>query len=128
MIGRLGPTGRRVLAAIEFLSTSGLDPSVSGLECGHVLRDPIRPHLAIGVGCQDHAVPLASFDKPRLGKIHRRATSVASVRGRRRQSRFNDAEVERQTLAEPSSEARTLISAIVGEYDNADQRWRNRLP
>ena len=27
-----------------------------------------------------------------------------------------------------SSEARTLIGAIVGEYDNADQRWRNRPP
>ena len=35
---------------------------------------------------------------------------------------------ERPTLAKPSSEARTLIGAIVGEYDNADQRRRNPLP
>ena len=62
----------------------------AGLECGQVLGDPIRPHLAIGVGCQDHAVPLASFDKPGLGKIHRRTASVASVRRRRRQSGFDN--------------------------------------
>ena len=71
---------------------------------------------------------LASFHKPSLGNVHRRATGGASVRGRRRQSSFNDADVERQAFAKLSSEARTLIGAIVGEYDNADQRWRNRLP
>ncbi|PZS07533.1 MAG: hypothetical protein DLM64_14735 [Solirubrobacterales bacterium] len=32
-----GLIDRRVLATIEFLSASGLDPSVSGLECGHSL-------------------------------------------------------------------------------------------
>ena len=32
-----GLIDRRVLATIEFLSASGLDPSVSGLECGHTL-------------------------------------------------------------------------------------------
>ena len=30
-----GLIDRRVLAAIEFLSASGLDPSICGLECGH---------------------------------------------------------------------------------------------
>ncbi len=30
-----GLIDRRILAALEFLSTSGLEPSVSGLECGH---------------------------------------------------------------------------------------------
>src|SRR5262249_35766049 len=30
-----GLIDRRVLATIEFLSTSGLDPFVSGLDCGH---------------------------------------------------------------------------------------------
>jgi hypothetical protein len=32
-----GVIDRRVLATIEFLSASGLDPSVSGLDCGHSL-------------------------------------------------------------------------------------------
>jgi hypothetical protein len=32
-----GLIDRRVLAVIEFLSASGLDPTVSGLECGHSL-------------------------------------------------------------------------------------------
>jgi len=32
-----GLIDRRVLATIEFLSASGLDPDVSGLECGHTL-------------------------------------------------------------------------------------------
>jgi hypothetical protein len=32
-----GLIDRRVLATIEFLSASGLDPNVSGLECGHSL-------------------------------------------------------------------------------------------
>jgi hypothetical protein len=32
-----GLTDRRVLATVEFLSASGLDPTVSGLECGHSL-------------------------------------------------------------------------------------------
>ncbi|HKN54333.1 MAG TPA: lytic murein transglycosylase, partial [Amycolatopsis sp.] len=34
---RAGLIDRRVLAVIEFLSASGLDPTVSGLECGHGL-------------------------------------------------------------------------------------------
>jgi hypothetical protein len=32
-----GLIDRRILAVIEFLSASGLDPTVSGLECGHSL-------------------------------------------------------------------------------------------
>ena len=55
----------------------------AGLDGRQVLRDPIRRHLAIRVGGQDHAAPLASFLKPSLGDIHRRTTSVASVRSRR---------------------------------------------
>jgi hypothetical protein len=50
------------------------------------------------------------------------------VRDRRRQSSFDDADVQRQTSTEPSGEARAPIGAIVGEYDNADQRRRNRSP
>jgi hypothetical protein len=34
---KAGLIDRRILATIEFLSTSGLDPTVSGLECGHSL-------------------------------------------------------------------------------------------
>jgi hypothetical protein len=100
----------------------------AGLEGGEVLCDPIRRHLAIGVGGQDHAIPLASFHQPSLGNVHRRATSVASVCGRWRRSHFSDADLKRQTAAQLSCEARTLIGAIVGEHDNADQRWRNRSP
>ena len=55
----------------------------AGLDRGEVLRDPIRRHLAIRVGGQDHAAPFAFFLQPRLRDIHRRTTGVASVRGRR---------------------------------------------
>jgi hypothetical protein len=41
---------------------------------------------------------------------------------------FDDADVERQTSAELSCEARTPIAAIVGEHDNANERRRNRIP
>jgi hypothetical protein len=34
---RAGLIDRRILATIEFLSASGLDPTVNGLECGHSL-------------------------------------------------------------------------------------------
>jgi hypothetical protein len=34
---RAGLIDRRILATIEFLSASGLDPTVSGLQCGHSL-------------------------------------------------------------------------------------------
>jgi hypothetical protein len=50
------------------------------------------------------------------------------VRGRRRQSSFKDADVERQTSAELSSEARTLIGAIVGEDGNTYKSRRNWAP
>ena len=84
--------------------------------------------MAIRVGGQDHAAPFASFLQPRLRDIHRRTTGVASVRGRRAKSSFNDTDAKRPTLAQRSSEARTTVGAIVGEYDNADEGWRNRPP
>jgi hypothetical protein len=84
--------------------------------------------LAVGVGGQDDAVLLACFHQPILGKIHRRATGGAGVCGGRRQSSFDDADVKRQTCAELSGEARTPIGAIVGEYDNANERRRNCPP
>jgi hypothetical protein len=48
-----------------------------------VLGDPIRRHLAVRIGGQDHAAALAAFLKPGLGDIHRRTTGVARVRRRR---------------------------------------------
>jgi hypothetical protein len=59
-------------------SEDRLSPSLEG---GKVLRDPIRRHLAVGVGGQDHAVSLATFLKPVLGKVHHRATSCPSMGG-----------------------------------------------
>jgi hypothetical protein len=47
---------------------------------GKIARDPIRRHLAVGVGSQDNAVFIPFFHQPSLSNIHRRATSVAGVR------------------------------------------------
>jgi hypothetical protein len=77
--------------------------------------DPIRRDLAVGVGGQDDAVLLACFHQPSLSKVHHRATGRAGVRDRGRQSSFDNADVERQTCAELSGEARTPIGAIIGE-------------
>jgi hypothetical protein len=100
----------------------------ASLEGGEVCREPIEGDLAVGVGGQDHAILVSSFDQPSLGNVHSLAPRIASVRGPRRQSRFNDADIERQTAGKLSGEASTLVLAIVGEYDNADERWRNRPP
>jgi hypothetical protein len=110
--------GQKLAFTVE-IDTSENRVSAS-LECGEVRVDPIRRHLAVGVGGQDHATCIAYFHKPSLGNVHSRAPRIAGVRGRRRQSRFNDSDVKRQISGKLSSEARTLISAIVGEYDDAD--------
>ena len=94
-------------------------------EGGKVFCDPIRRDLTIGVRCQDHAVALACFDKPRFGEIHCRAAGGAGVRDRGGQSRFDDPDVQRQLTAQISGEARTPIGAIVGEEDNTDLRGRD---
>jgi hypothetical protein len=120
---RLGETGA-FLVEIN-ASENGLSAGREGRE---VFRDPIRRHLAVRVGGQDDAVLLACFHQPSLRKIHRRATGAASVCGGGRQSSFDDANVERQTRAELSGDARTPIGAIVDEYDNADERRLNGLP
>jgi hypothetical protein len=116
--------GQELAFAVE-IDTSQNRVSAT-LECGEVRRDPIRRHLAVGVRGQDHATRVASFHQPSLGNVHSRAPRIAGVGGRRRQSRFNHADVERQISAKLSSQARTLISAIVGENDDADERRRNR--
>ena len=56
----------------------------ASLEGGEVLSDPICRDLAVGVGGQDHAVPVTSFQEPSFGQVHRRTTSGASVRCCRR--------------------------------------------
>ncbi len=110
------------------LQSSQTSSPRASLEGGKVFRDPIRRYLAVSVGSQDDAVPPSSFHKPSFGKVHRRASGGPGVRDRRRQSSFDDADVQRQTSTEPSGEARAPIGPIVGEYDNADQRRRNRSP
>ena len=100
----------------------------AGLERCKVRRDPIRRDLAVGVGGQDHAGPFSTFHKPGLGKVHRRAAGGASVRGLRRKSSFDDTDVKRPALSQSSNDARALIGAIVGEYDDADQPWRTGAP
>lgn len=62
----------------------------TSLESGQILSDPIRPHLAIRVGSQDHASALTSFKKPCLGDIHRATSGGACVRYRRGQGGCDD--------------------------------------
>ena len=100
----------------------------ASLERCKVRRDPIRRDLAVGVGGQDHAGPFSAFHKPGLGKVHRRAAGGASVRGLRRKSSFDDTDGKRPAFRQSSNDARALIGAIVGEYDDADQPWRNWAP
>jgi hypothetical protein len=55
---KAGLIDRRILATIEFLSGSGLDPTVSGLQCGHSLTGSTGSSLDIsainGVPIQGH--------------------------------------------------------------------------
>jgi hypothetical protein len=100
----------------------------AGIERREVRRDLIWRHPAVGVGRQNHAILVSLFHKPSLGKVHRRAARRASVGSLGRKSGFHDADVKRPALRQRSSDARALIGAIVGEYDDADQPWRNRPP
>jgi hypothetical protein len=74
-----GLIDRRVLAAIEFLSTSGLDPSVSGLECGHSLTGSSGTDAAGATG--------ASVDISKINGIpilgHQGAGSITDITIRR---------------------------------------------
>jgi hypothetical protein len=56
-----GLIDRRILAVIEFLSASGLDPTVSGLECGHSLSGSTGVDAAGATG--------ASVDISRVNNI-----------------------------------------------------------
>jgi Transglycosylase SLT domain/Peptidase family M23 len=74
-----GLIDRRVLATIEFLSASGLDPYVSGLECGHSLTGASGTDAAGATG--------ASLDITKLNNIpvlgHQGAGSVTDIAIRR---------------------------------------------
>ena len=57
---RAGEVDRRVLAALEFLSVSGLSPTVSAAGCGHVARAPGAGN-AIGAAAGD-ALDISAID------------------------------------------------------------------
>jgi len=74
-----GLIDRRVLATIEFLSASGLDPYVSGLECGHSLTGSNGTDAAGATG--------ASLDISKINNIpvlgHQGAGSITDLTLRR---------------------------------------------
>jgi murein DD-endopeptidase MepM/ murein hydrolase activator NlpD len=74
-----GLIDRRILATIEFLSTSGLDPYVSGLECGHSLSGTTGTDAAGATG--------ASVDISKINNIplldHQGPGSITDITIRR---------------------------------------------
>ena len=74
-----GLIDRRVLATIEFLSASGLDPYVSGLECGHSLNGSTGTDAAGATG--------ASVDISKINNIpvlgHQASGSITDIAIRR---------------------------------------------
>jgi hypothetical protein len=64
-----GLIDRRVLAVIEFLSASGLDPDVSGLECGHSATGATGTDAAGATGAsvdisKVNGIPVAGHQQP----------------------------------------------------------------
>ncbi len=64
-----GLIDRRVLAVIEFLSASGLDPDVSGLECGHSLNGATGTDAAGATGAsvditKINGIPVLGHQQP----------------------------------------------------------------
>ena len=64
-----GLIDRRVLAVIEFLSASGLDPDVSGLECGHSLTGATGTDAAGATGAsvditKINGIPVLGHQQP----------------------------------------------------------------
>jgi murein DD-endopeptidase MepM/ murein hydrolase activator NlpD len=74
-----GQIDRRVLATIEFLSASGLDPYVSGLDCGHSLTGSTGTDAAGATG--------ASLDISKINNIpilgHQGPGSITDITTRR---------------------------------------------
>ena len=74
-----GLIDRRVLAAIEFLSASGLDPTISGLQCGHSLTGSTGTDAA---GATGSSVDISKINGiPILG--HQGSGSIADITIRR---------------------------------------------
>jgi hypothetical protein len=74
-----GLIDRRVLASLEFLSASGLDPSVSGLECGHTLNGSTGTDAAGATGASADISKINGI--PILG--HQGAGSITDITIRR---------------------------------------------
>ncbi|MGH2896391.1 MAG: M23 family metallopeptidase, partial [Solirubrobacteraceae bacterium] len=74
-----GLIDRRVLAVIEFLSASGLDPGVSGLECGHSLTGATGTDAAGATGASVDITKINGI--PILG--HQQPGSVTDITIRR---------------------------------------------
>jgi hypothetical protein len=75
-----GLIDRRILATIEFLSASGLDPTVSGLECGHSLTGSTG--AAGAAGATGTSVDISKINGlPILG--HQGAGSITDIAIRR---------------------------------------------
>ena len=74
-----GLIDRRVLAVIEFLSASGLDPDVSGLECGHSANGATGTDAAGATGASVDITKINGI--PILG--HQQPGSIADMTIRR---------------------------------------------
>ena len=74
-----GLIDRRIMATVEFLSASGLDPTVSGLECGHSLTGSSGTDAA---GASGSSVDISKINNiPLLG--HQGPGSIADITIRR---------------------------------------------
>ncbi len=74
-----GLIDRRVMATVEFLSASGLDPTVSGLQCGHSLTGSTGTDAA---GASGSSVDISKINNiPLLG--HQGAGSITDITVRR---------------------------------------------
>jgi murein DD-endopeptidase MepM/ murein hydrolase activator NlpD len=91
-----GLIDRRVLATIEFLSASGLDPSVSGLECGHSLTGSTGTDAAGATG--------ASVDISKINNI--------SVLGHQGPGSITDITIRRLLTLQGAMQPDQIISTI----------------
>ena len=94
---RAGEVDRRVLAALEFLSVSGLRPTVSTAGCGHVTRIPGAGN-AIGAAAGD-AVDISAID----------GTPIAGHEG---QGSVTDIAVRRLLRLQGTMKPAQIVSAI----------------
>ena len=91
-----GLIDRRILATIEFLSASGLDPSISGLECGHSLTGSTGTDAAGATG--------ASVDISKINNI--------SVLGHQGPGSITDITIRRLLTLQGAMQPDQMISTI----------------